>query len=69
MQRADEKTAAVSEVVQVRNEHGVRLEEPSPQLTGRFTECSTTRAHALDPYRGRLVLVRMMLLACYSTCI
>ena len=53
MQQAGVKTAAVSEV-QVRDEHEMDLERPSPQLTGRFTDCNTTRAHALDPYRARL---------------
>ena len=66
MQAAGVKTAAVSEV-QVRDEHEMDLERPSPQLTGRFTDCNTTRAHALDPYRARLGLVEVMLFACYST--
>ena len=60
------QTATASKV-QVRSKHEMHLERPSPQLTGRFTDCNTTRAHALDPYRARLGLVGVMLLACHST--
>ena len=60
------QTATASKL-QVRSKHEMHLERPGPQLTGRFTDCNTTRAHALDPYRARLGLVGVMLFACYST--
>ena len=60
------QTATASKV-QVRSKHEMHLERPSPQLTGRFTNCNTTRAHALDPYRARLSLVGVILFACHST--
>ena len=60
------QTATASKV-QVRSKHEMHLERPSPQLTGRFTDCNTTRAHALDPYRARLGLVGVILFACHST--
>ena len=63
-----DQTATASKV-QVRSKHEMHLERPSPQLTGRFTNCNTTRAHALDPYRARLGLVGVILFACHSTVI
>ena len=58
MQQAGVKTAAVSEV-QVRDEHEMDLERPSPQHMGEFNSNDAARAQTLDQCmcREHLVLV------------
>ena len=60
MQQAGVKTVAVSEV-QVRDEHEMDLERPSPQLMGEFNSNDAARAQTLDLHRERLILVGVML--------
>ena len=66
MQQAGVKTAAVSEV-QVRDEHEMDLERPSPQLTGEFNSNDAARAQTLDPHRERLILVGVVLFDHWQT--
>ena len=68
--QAHRQQAAVSAI---RDIHNLVLERPqSPQPSGGFNKCSSTawaQARALCPYRGRLVLVGVMLfqVACNTT--
>ena len=66
MQQAGVKTVAVSEV-QVRDEHEMDLERPSPQLTGEFNSNDAARAQTLDPHRERLILVGVVLFDHWQT--